>query len=164
MFQKASEQRSLPMRGIIHFVNSRLQQMPRGLSVLTNVLLLFAVLFPLLTLLLLVAHGRDSHFVINGTQVTYDDFGRRGGFLTFFLIGVYCAVLVYGFLHASCWSRPLLLLPFIVSPILTFIRYHGTLAPYNYLISFLAIALLVWYLFFRQTVRDYYAKIDEPLA
>ncbi|MGA2281564.1 MAG: hypothetical protein ABSG80_14820 [Verrucomicrobiota bacterium] len=152
------------MRAILDFVNGRLQQMPRGLSVLTNAFLLFAVLFPVVTLLLLVAHGHDSYFVINGTQVTYDEFWRRGGFWTFLLVGIYCAVLVYGFLHASRWSRPLFLLPCVVGPILAVIYHHTTLTLYNYLSGLFGTALLVWYLYFRQTVRDYYAKTHKPVA
>ena len=152
------------MRAILNFVNGRLEQMPRGLSVLANVLLLFAVLFPVLTVLMLVLHGYSSHFVMNGKQVSYEEFWQRGGFLTFFLIGIYCAVVVYGLLRASRWSRPLLLLPWVAGPILAVIHHHTTLTLYNYLSGLFSAALLVWYLYFRQTVRDYYAKTHKPVV
>ena len=151
------------MRAIIGFVSRRLQQMPYGLRVLTKVLLIFAFIFPIVTVISLLSHGSHFYFVISGKQVTYDEFLRRGGFLTFFLIGIYCAILVFGFLRASGWSRPLLLLPPVASPIFAVI-YHHVVPFYNYLISLFGIALLVWYLFFRQTVRDYYARTHEPVA
>ena len=152
------------MRAILNFVNRRLEQMPRALAVLASVLLLFAVLFPVGTVLLLVLHGYDSHFVMNGKQVPYDEFWRRGGFLTSFIIGIYCAALVYGLLRASRWSRLLLVFPFIVSFVLDVIYNHATLAFYRYLSPLLFITLLVWYLFFRQTVRDYYARTHKPVV
>jgi surface polysaccharide O-acyltransferase-like enzyme len=156
------------MRAILNYVNGRLQQMPRGLSVLTNVLLLFAVLFPVITLLILVgAHNHDARFIIDGRQATYDEFWRRNGYLSylpFFIIGIYSGILAYGFLHASRWSRPLLVLPFIVSFVLDVIYHHATLAFYRYLSPLLFITLLVWYLFFRQTVGDYYAKTHKPVV
>jgi hypothetical protein len=127
-------------------------------SVLTKVLLTFAVLFPVVSLL---AHGRDSYFIINGDHVSYDEFRRRGGFLALFLIGVCCAVLAYGLLHASRWSRPLLLLPAVASLVLVVIRHHTAPLPlYNYLSSLPAIILLAWYLFYRQTVKNYYINTN----
>jgi hypothetical protein len=111
-----------------------------------------------------VAPVRDSHYVINGTQVTRDEFLIRGGFLTMFCIGVYCGVAAYGLLHASRWSRPLLLLPPVAGPILAVIRHSTTMTVYNYMSSVIIIALWVWYLFFRQTVKDYFAKKTNPIA
>ncbi len=155
------------MRNITHFVSSRLQQMPYGLRVVSKVLLIFAFVFPIFTLILLLAHGQHSHFVINGKQVTYEEFLHRGGFLQFFLIGIYSAILVYGFLHASRWSRPLCFLPFAISLFLAV--FHSSQAPlatalYGYLSLICSAALLSWYLFYRQTVRDYYARTQKPAA
>jgi hypothetical protein len=151
------------MRRILHFVNSQLQQMPRGLSVLTRVFLVFAIIIPVIILLTVAAQGRYSYFVLNGRQVSYQEFWRDGGLLTFLIIAIYSAILVYGFLHASRWSRPLLLLPFIALPIWGMFR-HATFSLYGALSSVFTIAILVWYLFFRRTVRDYYRRADEPAA
>jgi hypothetical protein len=152
------------MRAIINYLNGRLQQMPRGLSLLTNLLMLFAFLFPVLTILTLTLPVSNSHFVINGAQVTRDEFLRRDGFLPFLCVGVYCGVAAYGLLHASRWSRPLLLLPPVAGSVLAVIRHSTTMTVYNCMSSVIIIALGVWYLFFRQTVRDYFAAKNQPVA
>jgi len=148
------------MRSILHFVCSRLQQMPNGLRVVSKVLLTFAFVFPIFTLLLVMPHGRDAHYSINGTPVTYDEFLRHGHFVPFFLIGIYSGILAYGFIRASRWSRPFCFLPFIVSFITAIIYHPPPLAVvlYNCVSLVLTAAILGWYLFFRQSVRDYYDK------
>jgi hypothetical protein len=138
--------------------------MPRGLWLLTNLLMLFAFLWPVIALLLLILPAPHSGYAINGEQVTRNEFLICGGFLTMFCIGVYCGVTAYGLLHASRWSRPLLLLPPVVGPVLAVIRHSTTMTAYNYLSSVIIIALGVWYLFFRQTVRDYFAAKNQPIA
>ena len=154
------------MRSIINFVSSRLQQMPYGLRVVSRVLLIFAFFFPIFTVLLVLPLGRHAHYSINGTPVTYDEFLRRGHFLPFFLIGIYSGILAYGLIRASRWSRPCCFLPIAVSFIMAFIHHQPPLAValYDYLSLILTVALLAWYLFFRQTVRDYYAKVQEPVV
>jgi len=152
------------MRSIIHFVSSRLQQMPYGLRIVSRVLLIFAFVFPIFTLLLVLPHGRDVHYSINGTPVTYDEFLRRGHFVPFFLIGIYSGILAYGFIRASRWSRPICFLPFFML-FITGIIYHQpplAVALYDCLILVLQVTLLGWYLFYRQSVRDYYVK--TPVA
>lgn len=149
------------IRRITHFVSSRLQQMPYGLRVVSRVLITFAFIFPTTTLIMLLAHGKYSHFVINGKQVSYEEFVQRGGFLFLFIIGIYSIILVYGLLRASSWSRPLCFLPFVVSLILAI--FHGqpplSVALRYYLSLACGISILVWYLFYRRTVTDYYAKM-----
>jgi predicted membrane-bound spermidine synthase len=151
------------MHAILDYVNRRLQQMPHGLSVLTNVFLLFAFLSPAFTLVCLLAYVLGNHS-ISGVQVSYSEFWRRMHLLTFFGLGIYSAVLAFGFLHATRWSRPLLLLPFVCSPILGVIHRSSTFTLYNYVSALFTIILFAWYLFFRQTVRDYYAKTQNPVA
>jgi hypothetical protein len=119
--------------------------------------MLFAFLLPVFTLLLLILPAPDSGYAINGAQVTRDEYLIRSGFLTMFCTGVYCGVVAYGLLYASRWSRPLLLLPPVVNLAFAVIRHHATATFYDYLSSVIIIALLIWYLFFRQTVRDYFA-------
>ncbi|HEY1716846.1 MAG TPA: hypothetical protein VGH42_00965 [Verrucomicrobiae bacterium] len=106
------------MRRIVNFASDRLQQMPYGLRVVSKVLLTFAFVFPIFTLLLILPHGSNAHYSINGTPVTYDEFLKRGHFSVFFLIGIYSGILVYGFICASRWSRPFCFFPFAVSLIM----------------------------------------------
>ena len=140
--------------------------MPYGLRVVSKVLLTFAFVIPAITLILLFAHGQNSHFVIDGKQVTYEEFLHRGGFFQFFLIGIYSAILAYGFLSAARWSRPLCFLPFVVSFILAFTHQPPPLviAICDYSSLVMSVALFVWYLFYRRSVRDYYSKIQAPVA
>jgi len=156
------------MREFMHFVNVRLQKMPRGLAVFTKVFLIFAAIFPVLTLLLtllpLLDHGHYIHYTMNGTEVTYDEFARRSGFVWFVLVGFFCGVTAYGLLHASRWSRPLVVLPVATSPVFAVwvvIQHHRPLSPAPFFISFFTLALVIWYLYFRQTVRDYFAGTHE---
>src|SRR5450432_3693227 len=132
------------MRSIIHFVSSRLQQMPYGLRVVSRVLLTFAFVFPIFTLLLVLPLGRGVHYSINGTPVTYDEFLRRSHFLSFFLVGICSGILAYGFIRASRWSRPVCFLPFVVSFITAFIYHKPSLAAalYDCLSLVLTVALL----------------------
>ncbi|HEY1788381.1 MAG TPA: hypothetical protein VGJ73_09515 [Verrucomicrobiae bacterium] len=154
------------MRKIIQFVNARLQQMPYGLRLISNLSLLFTFIVPAIVVITLLAHGQYSRFEINGRQVTYEQFWQGGGFLAAFLFGIYCALLAYGLLRASRWSRPLCLLPPVVFSIL--ILFHRQPSPavalYNCLGLACEAALLVWYLFYRRTVRDYYASAREPMG
>ena len=154
------------MRSIIHFVSSRLQQMPYGLRVVSKILLTFAFVFPIFTLLLVLPHGRDAHYSINGTPVTYDEFLRRGHFLPFFFIGIYSGILAFGFIRASRWSRPFCFLPLVVSFIMALAHHQPSFAValYDYSSLVLSVALFVWYLFFRQSVRDYYSRTQAPVA
>jgi hypothetical protein len=154
------------MRTIINFVSHRLQEMPFGLRIVSKVLLVFAFVFPIFTLLLVLPYGRGIHYSVNGASVTYDEFLRRGHFIPFVFIGIYSGILACGFIRAARWSRPLCFLPFAVSFILAFIHHQPplTVAVYDYLSLSLLVALLAWYLFFRQTVRDYYAKTQAPAA
>jgi hypothetical protein len=151
------------MRSLINFVNSRLRQMPRGLVVFTRVFFLFAVLLPIFVVFILLSHGQGSRFTINGSPASYDEFRRQGGIVWFFIFSIYSAVNVYGLIHASRWSRPLLLLPVVSLSILAFIH-HATFSAADWLSQVLTIGLMVWYLFFRQTVRDYYANIHKSEA
>jgi len=144
------------MRSLIHFVNGRLAQMPRGLAVLTKVFFLFAVLLPIFAILILVSSGQGSRFTINGSPVSYDEFRRRAGLTSPFILAIYSAVNAYGLIHASRWSRPLLLVSAVSLPVLAVIH-HATFSIADDLSQALTIGLIGWYLFFRQTVRDYYA-------
>jgi hypothetical protein len=149
------------MRSIIHFVSSRLQQMPYGLRVASRVHLGFAFGFPIMALLFMLPHGQNAHYLINGTPVTYDEFLRHVPFRLFFLFGIYSGILTYGLIRATNWSRPLCFLPFAISFILALIYRQPPLAVAlcNSLSPVLIMAFLAWYLFYRQSVRDYYAMI-----
>jgi hypothetical protein len=137
--------------------------MPYGLRLLTRLFITFAILFPIFALVFLLAYALGNHS-INGVQVSYSEFWQRMNLLTLFGSGVYSAILSYGFLHASPWSRPLCLLPVVVSSILAVIHRYSALTIYNYLNFICFMAILTLYLYFRQTVRDYYAKTDNPVV
>ena len=150
------------MRSILRFVNHRLRQMPYGLRVLTKVLLLFAFVFPVIAIISILMHGGSTYYSIGDKQVTYDEFTRKSGFLQSFLTGIYCATLVYGFVHATRWSRPLCFLPFTMSFIYGLFHPQPPPSPtLNYVMLICQVTLLAWYLYYRQTVKDYYAKIVQ---
>jgi hypothetical protein len=136
--------------------------MPYGLRVLSKVLLVFAFVLPILAVILLLTHGAHFQFFINGKQVTYDEFMRQRGFFHLFLFGIFCAILVYGFLHASRWSRPMCFLPLAVQFILSLFHPQPPLsvALRNYLILICEVTLLAWYLFYRGTVKNYYSRMQ----
>jgi hypothetical protein len=136
--------------------------MPRGLSLLTNLFLLFAFIFPAFSLICLLSYALGNHS-INGVQLSFGDFWRRMQLLIPFGVGIYSALIAYGFLRATRWSRPLFVLPCVASLVLGVIHYT-TLTLYGCLSSLVGVALPVWYLFFRHTVRDYYARAQQPVA
>lgn len=169
MFSARFGLKSWATSGVVHritcFASNQLRQMPYGLRVLSRVHLWFAFLFPASTLILLLMHGPNSpfSFSVGGKHVTYEEFLRSGGFLWFFLFGIYSGVLAFGFLRATRWSRPLCFLPTFVWLFATILHPKRlfSIAVYHYLIFACEVGLLVWYLFFRRTVRDYFARMRE---
>jgi hypothetical protein len=116
------------------FVIRRLRAMPNGLAWITRI----HMVLPIVALL-----------------IVYQDFLH---YLALFIFTcVYSVAVVYGFLHASRWSRPVILLSYAIPP---FFRHEMTVS--GYLSWILTAGILAWYLYFWQTVRDYYAK--TPVA
>ena len=86
------------------------------------------------------------------------------GLLKVSLIAIGSAVFVYGFLLATRWSRPLLVLYLLASSIWTIFQKHATYSFSDYLGMLAGVGFIVWILYFRRDVRDYYARAHESVA
>ena len=118
----------------MNFVTRRLRDMPNGLAWLTRI----HMVLPVVALL-----------------IVYQEFGRY--LVPFILVCIYSVAAVYGFLHASRWSRPVIVLSYAIPPI-----FRHEMPASGYLSWIMIAGILAWYLYFSQAVRDYYAK--RPVA
>jgi uncharacterized membrane protein len=132
------------MRSVFVYTCKRLKQMPPALFFLTGL----CVLTPLLPFL----------FYIRGdSQVPL-------GLPKVLLLTICCAAVVCGFLRATWWSRPLVILYLIGAPIWAIFQNHAAYSIFDYLIWVVCIGVFVEILFLRRDVRDYYAKAHNPVA
>lgn len=134
------------MVSFIKFISFRLKQMPYGLRSVTRVCLLFTVFLPLS----LLPFG--DHF-IGGHRVSFGEFWIRGGGVFFFSLGVFFALIAYGFLHATRWSRLLCILPPLVYGVYFAFNRNVLVGVFQALVFEF---IIVWYLFWKSTVKDYY--------
>jgi hypothetical protein len=132
------------MRALFALIISRLKQMPFGIRLLSG-LCVFAPIF---------AFG----FYIRG------DSEVPVGLPKVLLMATGSAVFVYGFLLATRWSRPLFISYLAVATIWAIIQHHATDSFSDYLGMFASVAFIVWILYFRRDVRDYYARAHESVA
>jgi hypothetical protein len=132
------------MRALCVFILSRLKQMPFGIRLLTG-LCVFAPIF---------AFG----FYIRGdSQVPV-------GLPKVLLMAIGSTVFVYGFLLATRWSRPLLMIYLLASSVWTILQRHATYSFSDYLGMLAGVGFIVWILYFRRDVRDYYARAHQSVA
>jgi hypothetical protein len=132
------------MRALFAFISNRIKQMPFGIRLLSG-LCVFAPMF---------AFGfyfrGDSEVPVSLPKVL--------------LIALGSAVLVYSFLLATRWSRPLVMLYLAASTIWTIFQHHATYSLSDYLGLLATDGFIVWILYLRRDVRDYYARAHESVA
>ena len=139
------------------FIRDRLQQMPYWLRIVSRVFLTFAFVFPVFALLIAV-FGKSN---LAGKEVSQNNFFDA---LLILLMGIFFGVLVYGFVHATRWVRPLCFL-LVLTPYLDALADHLSLIHIRmlfYLNSAAWLALVTWYLYFYQPVKDYFALSQKP--
>jgi hypothetical protein len=132
------------MRALFAFIIRRLKQMPSGIRLISG-LCLFAPIFAL------------GFYIRRDSQVPV-------GLPKVLLIAIGSAVFVYGFLLATRWSRPLLTLYLVAGSIWAIIQHHATYSFSDYLGLLATIGFIVWILYFRRDVRDYYTRAYESVA
>jgi hypothetical protein len=92
---------------------------------------------------------------INGQEVSFGEFWRRGGGPAFFIAGILFPITGYGFLRARNWSRYLFIGTSVASVVLSL---FGSL--FNALVELLWAAAVTYYLFWWPAVRDYFRVPD----
>ena len=134
----------LTMRSLVDYIANRLKQMPSGIRLFSG-LCVFAPIFAL------------SFYIRGDSQVPV-------GLPKVLLIAVVSAVFVYGFLLATRWSRPLLMLYLAAGSIWAIFQHHATYSFSDYLGLLAGDGFIVWILYFRRDTRDYYAgiKTESP--
>jgi hypothetical protein len=131
------------MRYLFVYIGNRLNRMP-SLLYLLILLCVFAPIF---------AFG----FSIR------DDPQAPIGLPEVLLIVVGSAVFAYGFLRATRWSRPLLMLYLVIGSSWAIFMHHATYSFSNYFALLVTDGFIVWILYFRRDVRDYYARMRESV-
>jgi hypothetical protein len=132
------------MRALFVFIVSRLKQMPFGIRLLSG-LCVFTPIFAF------------SFYIRGDSQVSVS-------LPKVLLIAIGSAVFVYGFLLATRWSRPLMMLYLAGALIWAVIQNHAGYSFSDYLGWLVTIGFVVWVLYFRRDVRDYYARAHETVA
>ncbi len=134
------------------------KQMPRMLKLLT-VFCFAGVLFAV------GAATPGGNFTINGRAVTYSEFWRSGAGPLFVLIGVILPITGYAFVKRKSWGRflfaGLLVAINIATMVMDEFMTAELVSPSDFVWSLASMALLVWYLFFKQSVKDYFTKRDR---
>jgi hypothetical protein len=74
------------------------------------------------------------------------------------LIAAGSVVVIYGFLQATRWSRPLLMLYLVAGSIWAIFRHHATYSFLDYLGLLAPNGFFLWILYFKRDVREYYVK------
>jgi hypothetical protein len=94
---------------------------------------------------------------IDDVPISFSEFWRRGGGPLCLLVGILLPVIGYGLATARNWSRYLLMGFGVVGLTLTVLS-----EPlFDALMSFVANAVLFYYLFWRHTVRSYFRGVTE---
>jgi hypothetical protein len=130
------------MRSLFVHISGRLKQMPFGLRALTCI----CVFVPIF----------GFGFYYRGEL--------PGGLPKVLLTAIGSAVFIYGFLQATRWSRPLLILFLSVSSIWAIFEHHATYSFPDYLGLLGTDGFIFWTLYLRRDVRDYYARTTESAA
>jgi len=113
----------------------------------------------------IIAAIPGNGFRINGQAVSHANFWRLGGGPLFVIVGIVFPIAGSAFVKRKSWGRYLLAGFFIVSIIARLIA--GEFVPIykNSLIDFIEslvfISLLVWYLFFKTSVKEYFDHTME---
>lgn len=129
------------MRPIFIYLRDRYKRMPVSIHGLT----LLCVCVPILAL---------GFYIRNDPPV-------RGGLPKVLLIAICSVVFIYGFLQATKWSRPLVVLLFVASSISAIFQNHATYSILNYMGFLIGNAFFVWTLYFRRDVREYYGTAGK---
>jgi hypothetical protein len=93
---------------------------------------------------------------INGQQVTFEEFWRRGGGPIFFVAGILFPIAGYGFVRARNWSRYLYVgmhIPLVIWSLIGF--------SLDSLLTIAWTAFAIYYLFFRANVREYFGGVGD---
>ena len=132
------------MRSLFVFIINRLKQMPSGIRLFSG-LCVFAPIFAL------------GFYIRGDSQIPV-------GLPKVLLIAASSVVFIYGFLLATQWSRPLLMLYLAAGSIWAIFQHHATYSFSDYLGLLATDGFIVWILYFRLDVRDYYARAHESVA
>lgn len=127
--------------------------MPKGLRLATMLSLIFTLFLPVA----FIPFGRHS---VDGVDVLFAEFWRRGGGPIFVCIGAISVLFAYGFIRACRWIRPVVVVLGWCLVILAIVDDHQF--SVDLVIMFLFSGCLpVWYLYFRRPVRDYFGVTIE---
>lgn len=98
-----------------------------------------------------------GHFYINDEEVSYKEFWTSGVGLEMFLIGLLLPTCGYGFLKKRHWSRLLFLIVVFWTMFIVPILHNITpIFHLNQVFNLFVMGLLVWYLYFKSTVKQYF--------
>jgi hypothetical protein len=95
----------------------------------------------------------DSSHYINGHQVTFEEFWRRGGGPIFFICGILFPIIGYGFVRARNWSRYFFTGLQIAIPVMSL--FLGSF-DWQILLGLVWIVFVIYYLFWLPSVREYF--------
>jgi hypothetical protein len=141
---------------LFYAIKAAVQMMPAGLRTATFLCALFSIFAPVS----LLPFGT---YAVDGVPVSLAEFWQRGGGPIYFGFGVGSALLVYGFLRARRWSRPLFVIA-ILSLALPAVWFESAAWGEAIAASAALSALVFWYIYHRRTVREYFSRVHDDAA
>ena len=117
-----------------------------------------ALIFLCFSLFVLVAIPFPGmKYSVNGISMTYSEFIKSKGSFIFLSVGIICPICGYSILSRKKWGRYIILLGYIVPALIMPIVSYSKLTDIIRLIPTLLFSFLVyWYLFLKESVRNYY--------
>jgi hypothetical protein len=103
---------------------------------------------------------RAGGHYINGQEVTFEEFWRRGGGPIFFAAGILFPIAGYGFVRAQSWSRYLFAALQAAIPVSSL--FLGGI-DLQLLLSVALSAFAIYYLFWVPSVRKYFERWREGI-
>lgn len=128
------------------FMGRARRDMPVGLRMIMRGCFIGVLFIPLALL------PTGGHW-INGEAISFTEFWHRGGGLMFLVAGTLLPLIGHGIATRKSWSR----YAFLGFLIITLVFSITAQPLWDDLISLLFLPLIVWYLFWRHSVRDYFA-------
>ncbi|WP_421717106.1 hypothetical protein [Arcobacter arenosus] len=98
-----------------------------------------------------------STYSINNEIISYEEIWKSGYAFVFLLMSLFILTLGYGFLYAKNWSRYLVLLYLLLSPIYVIFKSEDIFNTWNVISVYLIVLIPVWYLFKKKSVVSYFS-------
>lgn len=132
-----------------------IRAMPEGLRLASAMLLFLSICF------LSVGGLPNGEQLVQGDRKAVADFLQHGGRILLLAVGTIAAVLVFGFVRACGWARPLAVISGWSITIGSFLSWHEFTLRFwiDFVWTLLWFGFIpIWYLYYRHSVQKYFTS------